>query len=107
MTEKIVRLEVSGPLATCGSCRFTTALDGDWLIFDGVLTFRCKDDPLTRRGPSIDSCGECGAKFTQLETDGAALPQPQYKLIKSVARRGSWKHQISIIEPGGDPDDYL
>ena len=56
-------LDVDAPSAQCGNCRFTTSLQGQWSVVDGRLRFDANPDPLTRRGPSIDYCSECGASF--------------------------------------------
>jgi hypothetical protein len=57
------RLEIEPPLAVCGRCRFATCLQGQWSVVEGRLRFDAEPDPLTRRGPSIDCCVECGAGF--------------------------------------------
>lgn len=86
-------LEIESPLATCGGCRFTTALSGTWTVEDGRLVFRAALDPLARRGPSMGSCGEghhegveSGAlEFRYLTVDGEPLTDDQFATLKASA----------------------
>ena len=84
-------LEIDAPLAACGHCRFTTALDGSWSVEDGRLVFRAALDPLTRRGPSIGGCSEgChdgrGAiGFRRITVDGEPLTDEQVAMLRSSA----------------------
>ena len=86
-------LEIENPLATCGSCRFTTALSGTWSVDDGRLVFRAGLDPLSRRGPSMGSCCEghhegveYGAlEFRYLTVDGKPLTDEQFAALKASA----------------------
>jgi hypothetical protein len=66
-----ITLELEAPSATCGSCRFTTALTGTWSVEDGRLVWRAAPDPQPRRGPDFTSCCEgsdCG-DFERVATD--------------------------------------
>lgn len=65
-------LEIQNPLATCGHCRFATALDGEWSVEDGRLVFRAAASPLDRRGPDLESCCESDpvVNFRHIELDG-------------------------------------
>lgn len=86
-------LEIESPLATCGGCRFTTALSGTWTVEDGRLVFRAALDPLQRRGPSMGSCCEgrhegveCGAlEFRYLTVDGEPLTGEQFATLRASA----------------------
>lgn len=86
-------LGIESPLATCGSCRFTTALSGAWSVEDGRLVFRADLDPLGRRGPSMGSCCEGnhegverGAlEFRYLTVDGKPLADEQFATLKASA----------------------
>lgn len=86
-------LEIENPLATCGGCRFTTALSGTWSVEDGRLVFRADLNPLGRRGPSMDSCCEGrhegverGAlEFRYLTVDGDPLSGEDYAVLKASA----------------------
>jgi hypothetical protein len=87
-------LEIESPLATCGDCRFTTALDGAWSVEDGRLVFRARLNPLTRRGPSMGTCCEGhheGVEFGALEfrrvtLDGNPLSDEQFATLKASAK---------------------
>jgi hypothetical protein len=85
-------LEISNPLAECGGCRFATALDGTWSVEDGRLVFRAMLNPLTRRGPSVDSCGEGyhndspeRVEFKRVTVDGKPLTDEQFATLKASA----------------------
>jgi hypothetical protein len=85
-------LEIESPLATCGGCRFTTALSGTWTVEDGRLVFRAALDPLQRRGPSMGSCCEGYhdgraevLEFRYLTVDGEPLTGEQYAILKASA----------------------
>jgi hypothetical protein len=52
-------LEIEGPSATCGACRFTSSLTGKFSVEDGRLVWRADPDPQPRRGPNLTFCGEC------------------------------------------------
>lgn len=85
-------LEIGNPLATCGGCRFITALDGTWSVEDGRLVFRALLNPLARRGPSIDHCGEGyhddsaePVEFRRITVDGKPLSGEQFAALKASA----------------------
>jgi hypothetical protein len=100
--QRQVMLEIDSPLATCGSCRFTTALTGTWSVEDGRLVFRAALDPLTRRGPSIDSCcegrheldGDRVIEFAGVKLDGQRLGDEQFTALKaSAASPEAWDEE--------------
>ena len=85
-------LEISAPLATCGGCRFGTALSGTWSVEDGRLVFRAAADPLQRRGPSMGSCCEGYhngraevLEFRRVTVDGEPLTDEQFAMLKASA----------------------
>jgi hypothetical protein len=86
-------LEIENPLATCGGCRFTSALSGTWSVEDGRLVFRAALNPLARRGPGMGSCCEgthegidYGAlEFRYLTVDGKALADEEFAALKASA----------------------
>ena len=93
-------LEIENPIAACGGCRFTTALDGTWSVEDGRLVFRAMPDPLARRGPSMDTCCEShheGAEsgvleFRRVTVGGRPLSDDQFAVLKaSAASPETWK----------------
>jgi hypothetical protein len=95
-------LEIDNPLATCGGCRFTTALGGTWSVEDGRLVFRAALDPLARRGPGMGSCCEgyhegidAGAlEFRRVTVDGKALSDDQFAVLKaSAASPQAWDEE--------------
>ena len=51
-------LEIDGPTATCGGCRFVTRLTGKFSVEEGRLVWRGDPDPQPRRGPDLERCGE-------------------------------------------------
>lgn len=86
-------LEIESPLATCGGCRFTTALSGTWTVEDSRLVFRADLNPLARRGPGMDSCCEGTHEgtpsgvldFRYLTVDGKPLGDEEYAALKASA----------------------
>ena len=48
-------LEIEGPSATCGHCRFTSALAGTFSVEDGLLVWRGAPDvqPTARTWPVV------------------------------------------------------
>lgn len=96
-------LEIENPLATCGGCRFTTALDGAWSVEDGRLVFRAMLNPLTRRGPSMGTCCEgyhegveVGAlEFKRVTVDDKPLTDEQFATLKaSAGSREAWDEEM-------------
>jgi len=67
--EPPVFAELDNPSIICGKCRFTSNVEGEYSVEDGRLVFRADPDPQPRRGPDFTSCGECGARFTQVRFD--------------------------------------
>ena len=59
--------ELDSPGIVCGNCRFMSNIEGEFTEEDGRLVFRADPDPQPRRGPDLFSCGECGAKFTEIK----------------------------------------
>ena len=68
-------LEIEGPSASCGHCRFMTRLTGEWSVEDGRLVFRADADPQPRRGPDLVSCCESSpvVRFKRITVDGEDL----------------------------------
>src|ERR1700733_7752642 len=69
-------LEIDGPTATCGNCRFMTKLAGKFSVEDGRLVWRGDPDPQPRRGPDLMSCregGDCPGEFGHVTVDGEDL----------------------------------
>jgi hypothetical protein len=64
-------LEIEAPAATCGHCRFTSALSGAWSVEDGRLVWRAEADPQPRRGPDLHSCCESSPviEFTSITAE--------------------------------------
>jgi hypothetical protein len=95
-------LEIDNPLAACGHCRFTTALDGTWSVEDGRLVFRAMLNPLTRRGPSMGSCCEGGhdgipgaLEFKRVTVDGKPLTDEQFAALKASAESPeAWEEEM-------------
>ena len=93
-------LEIENPLATCGGCRFTTALSGAWSVEDGRLVFRAMLDPLARRGPSMDSCCEGhheGVEFKCVTVDGRPLADEEFAALKASAESPeAWDEGMAV-----------
>jgi hypothetical protein len=64
-------LEIEGPLATCGHCRFISALVGTFSVEDGLLVWRGEADVQPRRGPDLSSCCESSSvvEFASISVD--------------------------------------
>jgi hypothetical protein len=58
LTKADKTLEIEGPSVTCGHCRFSSSLDGEFSVEDGRLTWRAAPDPQPGRGPGLFSCCE-------------------------------------------------
>jgi hypothetical protein len=82
-------LEIDGPLATCGHCRFTTALTGKFSVEDGLLVWRAAADPQPRRGPGLESCCESNPviEFGHVTADGEELSAEQVAALRETQRR--------------------
>lgn len=81
-------LEIDNPLAHCGHCRFTTELSGKWTVEDGRLVFRAGEDPLSSRGPGLESCCESSpvVEFKHIEAGGEQLNGDQIAELRATAR---------------------
>jgi hypothetical protein len=81
-------LTIENPLAVCGHCRFTTALDGEWAVEDGRLVFRAAGAPLDRRGPGLESCCESDpvVEFRHIEVDGKRLSGEDTATLRATMR---------------------
>jgi hypothetical protein len=68
-------LHIEGPTASCGHCRFLSALSGTWSVEAGVLVWRSNPDVLPNRGPSLFSCCESDpvVDFDTITVDGRKL----------------------------------
>ena len=80
-------LEIEGPAAVCGHCRFTSALKGAWSVEDGVLVWRGDRDPQPRRGPDLESCCESDPviEFKHITVDGERLAGWQVAVLRANA----------------------
>lgn len=81
-------LEIDGPSATCGGCRFTSALAGKFSVEDGRLVWRADPDPQPRRGPDLTSCGEgysCPDEFESIVADDADLSSEDIAALRATA----------------------
>jgi hypothetical protein len=84
-------LEIDNPLATCGGCRFTSALSGTWSVEGGRLVFRAMLNPLTRRSPSVGSCcesshdGRGAIEFSGVTVDGEQLGDEQFAALRAAS----------------------
>jgi hypothetical protein len=90
------RLEIDNPLATCGHCRFTTALTGKWSVEDGRLVFRAALNPLTRRGPGLEGCSESdpAIHFGHIAVDSDPLTDEQVAELRAAARsEEAWREE--------------
>ena len=81
-------LEIDGPVATCGHCRFTTALTGRFSVEDGLLVWRAAPDPQPRRGPDLAGCCESSPviDFEFIAVDGENLGAEQVAALRETAR---------------------
>jgi hypothetical protein len=88
-------LEIDPPLATCGHCRFATALSGQFSVEDGRLVWRGDADLQPRRGPGLESCCESSeiATFEFIEAGGERLSAWHVAQLRASARAAS--HQGS------------
>jgi hypothetical protein len=80
-------LEIEGPSAVCGYCRFTSALQGAWSVEDGLLVWRAAPDPQPRRGPDLHGCcegRECG-EFSGVEADDQVLSAEDVAALRASA----------------------
>ncbi len=71
-------LRIDGPSATCGHCRFTSALAGTFSVEDGLLVWRGAPDVQPRRGPDLESCCESSpvVEFARILVDQPEEWQP-------------------------------
>ena len=82
-------LEIDGPSASCGYCRFTSALEGTWSVEDGLLVWRAAPDPQPRRGPDLHSCCEgrdCGS-FDGITADRQALSDEDVTALRATVQQ--------------------
>jgi len=87
MDRKGKALEIEGPAASCGYCRFTSALQGTWSVEDGLLVWRAAPDPQPRRGPDLHSCcegRECG-EFSGITADDQILSDEDVATLRATA----------------------
>ena len=80
-------LEIEGPSASCGACRFMSALKGTWSVEDGRLVWRADPEPQPRRGPDLESCcegRECG-EFRRITADDEELSSEDIATIRATA----------------------
>jgi hypothetical protein len=92
---KTYDLEISGPAATCGQCRFTSALHGTFSVEDGLLVWRGVPDVQPSRGPDLTSCCESSpvTDFAGVQVEQSAdgwraerLPDEDVAALRESAR---------------------
>jgi hypothetical protein len=90
-------LAVLGPSATCGHCRFTTALTGKFSVEDGRLVWRAAADPQPRRGPDLHGCFESSPviHFEHVTVDGKRLSAEQVAALRQTAQRA--ETQVDLL----------
>lgn len=86
--EVMADLEIEGPAAVCGHCRFTGALAGTFTVEDGLLVWRGEPDVLPGRGPGLESCCESYeiAQFTRIDADGVIIDGDELAALRESAR---------------------
>jgi len=82
-------LEISHPSVTCGHCRFQSALEGEFTVEDGRLTWRAAPDPQPRRGPDFWSCCESSPviQFEHIDADGKDLSGEEIQALRDAAEQ--------------------
>jgi hypothetical protein len=87
VSDRSKTLEIEGPTAECGHCRFMTALSGKFSVEDGRLVWRADPDPQPRRGPDLGSCCESNPviKFEHITADGKELSAEQVAALRATA----------------------
>jgi hypothetical protein len=98
-------LEIENPLASCGHCRFTSMLAGEWSVEDGRLVFRAAADPQPYRGPDLEGCcegSECG-EFSGVTADGRELAADQVAALRKTAREAVEREMREWAEAKGKP----
>jgi hypothetical protein len=84
-------LEIEGPVAVCGECRFATALKGKWSVEDGRLTWRGDAEPQPARGPDWTSCcesdhnGKGVIRFTRIVIGDTELTTKERDALRKTA----------------------
>ena len=88
-TDCSTTLEISHPSVTCGHCRFQSALDGEFTVEDGRLTWRASPDPQPRRGPDFLSCCESSPviRFEHIDADGKDLSDAEITTLRDTAEK--------------------
>jgi len=91
----VTTLEIEGPAATCGHCRFTTALTGKFSVEDGLLVWRGDADLQPRRGPDLEDCCESDpvVSFERIEADGESLASDQVEALRQSAAEAAGRHR--------------
>ena len=79
-------LEIEGPSATCGHCRFTSALAGTFSVEDGLLVWRGAPDVQPRRGPDLSSCCESSpvVEFAYIMVDDTERHQLSFQDVAAL-----------------------
>lgn len=87
MSDDRETLEIEGPTAQCGHCRFLVALDGEFSVEDGRLVWRASAEPQPRRGPDLESCCESDpvVEFTRITAGGRELTAEQVAALRQSA----------------------
>ena len=82
-------LQLEGPSATCGGCRFMSALTGKWSVEEGRLVWRAEPDPQPRRGPDLETCCESDrcppGGFEYITADGEELSTEDMAALRVTA----------------------
>jgi len=88
VTDRDRTLDIDGPTATCGHCRFVTALAGKFSVEDGLLVWRGDADLQPRRGPDLESCCESDPVigFERVEVDSEPLSAGQLASLRRSQR---------------------
>jgi hypothetical protein len=87
VTDRRKTLEIDGPTAVCGHCRFTVGLTGKFSVEDGLLVWRAAPDLQPGRGPDLDSCCESDAvvEFERITVNGKDLDAGQITALRATS----------------------
>jgi hypothetical protein len=104
-------LEIEGPLANCGDCRFTTALSGKFSVEDGRLVWRGDAELQPRRGPDLQWCVESTEtiRFEYVTVDGDELSDEDVAALRRSdteaveARQASYNPEPQPPHPEAGP----
>ena len=98
-------LQIEGPTATCGECRFMSALSGTFSVEGGRLVWRGDRDLQPRRGPDLEGCCEREAiDFDYIEVDGKRMAPEYVAELRATARKAESEWSYENIPYWGDED---